>query len=115
MKLWLDNQLSPKLSGWILSTFDVAVGSVASLGLRVADDASIFHALRMSGDVIVTKDDDFQELVLRLGPPPQILWIRSGNISNRAMRALLERTLDDALTLLRSGEPIVEINRQAMP
>jgi predicted nuclease of predicted toxin-antitoxin system len=43
-------------------------------------------------------------------PPPQLIWIICGNTSNLKMRAILEKSLEKAMELIRSGEPIVEIS-----
>jgi len=57
----------------------------------------------------MTKDRDFVDLLERLGPPPQVIWITCGNTSNRAMRGILSKALPQALALVRPGEPLVEI------
>ena len=46
------------------------------------------------------------------GPPPQVIWLRLGNSSNAALQQVLTTTLPQALELLRSGEPWVEIRPQ---
>jgi len=60
--------------------------------------------------MVMTKDRDFVDLLERLGPPPQVVWITCGNTSNRTMRAILSKALPEALSLLRAGEPLVEIS-----
>jgi predicted nuclease of predicted toxin-antitoxin system len=57
----------------------------------------------------MTKDEDFIDIAARLGPPPQVLWMTCGNVTNRVLKPLLERALPEALRLLEAGEPIVEI------
>jgi predicted nuclease of predicted toxin-antitoxin system len=63
--------------------------------------------------VIVSKDEDFTDIVVRLGPPPQVLWVTCGKVTNRALRTVLGESLQSALELLQNGEPIVEIGRGA--
>ena len=58
----------------------------------------------------MTKDNDFVLLLDRLGPPPQIIWLRCGNTSNSRLREILTGTLPKTLELLRFGERLVEIN-----
>jgi len=113
VKLWLDAQLSPSLVGWIQRHFDVSeVRSVQSDSELVrARDRLIFDSARDVGAVVMTKDRDFVDLVERLGPPPQVIWVTCGNTSNREMRRILTVTLPSALDLLRTGEPLVEISR----
>jgi predicted nuclease of predicted toxin-antitoxin system len=59
--------------------------------------------------VVITKDEDFVQLQRRLGTPPQMIWITCGNTSNEHLRTILSHTLIDALTVLESGEALVEI------
>jgi len=112
VKIWLDAQLSPALSRWMEQEFDVEeVFSVQlDAALRAAKDIEIFAQAKGAGAVVMTKDRDFVDLVERMGPPPQVLWITCGNTSNRAMRRILSNALPGALELLRNGEPLVEIS-----
>jgi predicted nuclease of predicted toxin-antitoxin system len=82
------------------------------LGLREALDPPIFAAARAAGAVVLTKDADFADMVTRLGPPPQVLWLRCGNTSNAALRVLLARDLPAALARLAAGEPLVELGEE---
>lgn len=109
MKLWIDAQLPPALARWIQAEFQVEASGLDVIGMRTAADRDIFVRLRQPDQVIVTKDEDFVDLVTRLNPPPQILWITCGNVTNRALRAVLATTLPAALAHLRNGEPVVEI------
>lgn len=110
MKVWLDAQLSPALASWISATFGVEVTPVRDLGLRDADDPTIFDAARNAPAVLMTKDRDFVELLQRLGSPPQIIWITVGNSSNARMREILSTTFPTTLELIERGESLVEIS-----
>ncbi|MFO0800619.1 MAG: hypothetical protein U0804_24410 [Gemmataceae bacterium] len=48
-------------------------------------------------------------MVGRHGTPPQVLWLRCGNTSNAALRALLSRELPAALVRIAAGDPVVEL------
>jgi predicted nuclease of predicted toxin-antitoxin system len=110
MKLWLDAQLPPLLAAWINQQgFGVQASAVRELGLRDATDPEIFQAARTVDAVVMTKDRDFVHLLDRHGAPPQVIWMRMGNYSNSALQQILDRTLPQALVLLQSGEPWVEI------
>jgi predicted nuclease of predicted toxin-antitoxin system len=109
MKLWIDAQLPPACAVWIADETGVETCHVRGTRVAGLSDHEIFRSLRNPGDVIVTKDDDFATIVVRFRPPPQVLWIRLGNASNRALRARLLPALPKALSLLRSGETLVEI------
>ena len=111
MIIWLDAQLSPRLTRWIGETFKVECLHVRALGLRNAEDPEIFQRARDSGAVVMTKDEDFVHLVGRNGPPSRVIWITSGNMANDRFKLLLLKTLQDAISLIESGEAVVEIKR----
>lgn len=109
MIIWIDAQLPPALASWLAAQFAVEAANLESLGLRQAQDIDIFQRARRPGHVIMTKDDDFVDIVTRLGAPPQILWITCGNVTNRALQELLTRSFPAARALLEAGEPVVEL------
>jgi predicted nuclease of predicted toxin-antitoxin system len=105
--------LSPRLARWIEETFAVECVHVRDLGLRDADDSEIFQKARVAGSVVMTKDEDFIRLVEQTSPPPQVIWVTAGNMSNARFKSLLLKTFPDATSLIVSGETVVEI-RQGM-
>ena len=110
MKLWLDAQLSPEMASWIAKQFAIEAVPVRDVGLRDASDVQIFEAAKQADVVLVTKDNDFSQLIERLGSPPRIIWLRCGNTSNERLRQIFERTLRTAVALLEEGENLVEIS-----
>ena len=109
MKLWPDAQISPAMAVWLRMRFGLDATSVRDVGLRDAEDAEIFSAAKAAGVVVMTKDSDFVELQERLGPPPQLIWLRCGNTSNARLKQLLGHALPPVLEMLAAGEAIVEI------
>lgn len=109
MKLWIDAQLSPALAPWITNTFAIEAFSIQQLGLRDASDESIFFAARSEKAIVMTKDQDFVQLLERLGPPPQVVWVTCGNVSNAQMRDILRQDFRSTLSLLQQGKSLVEI------
>lgn len=98
------------MATWLTSTFGIRCVAIRDLGLRDADDRAIFQAARDRGDVVImSKDSDFVELALRRGPPPCILWLTCGNVTNRHLRQILAEILPQAMAMLVSGEVVVEI------
>ena len=90
--------------------FRIETHAVRDFGLRQAKDRVIYQAAHTAGVVVMTKDADFVRLLERLGPPPQVLWITSGNTSNARLRDVLAEALPTALQLLDQGEHLVEIS-----
>ncbi len=63
--------------------------------------------------MVLTKDSDFVDLVARLGPPPQIIWLTCGNTSNAFLRDILRNAWPQIAAMLAAGEPLVEIGGRA--
>ncbi len=110
MILWLDAHVSPKLCSWRRREFDVDVAPVRDIGLREAEDPEIFAKARQAKTVVLTKDEDFVALVERLGPPPQVIWLTCGNVSNARLKKILIAGLPEAMVMIHRGEPVVEIS-----
>jgi predicted nuclease of predicted toxin-antitoxin system len=108
--IWVDAQLSPALAGWLSGELHYPAQAVRDLGLHLVSDEEIFRAARQANAVVLTKDVDFVELLTRLGPPPQVVWLTCGNTSTAALRVILQQHLPQALALLQQGEALVEIS-----
>jgi predicted nuclease of predicted toxin-antitoxin system len=109
MTLWLDAQLPPQLANWIQQTLAINAIALRNIGLRDATDIAIHDAAKKANAVLISKDSDFVELVMRYGPPPKLIWLTCGNVSNAALQALFSAKLPEAIQMLDGGEPIVEL------
>ncbi|MBW3637112.1 MAG: DUF5615 family PIN-like protein [Armatimonadetes bacterium] len=110
MTIWIDAQLSPSIAPWIRQNFPVDAVALRDIALRDAEDEEIFFAAKKVAAVVMTKDSDFLNLLDRFGPPPQVLWLTSGNTSNVRLKQILTATLSQAITLLETGEKLIEIS-----
>ena len=88
MKLLFDENLAPRLAR---NLSDIYPGSahVRDLGMRQASDRDIWDHARSAGFVIVSKDNDFQQMSFVFGPPPKVIWIRRGNCSVQVSEEIL--------------------------
>ncbi|MGH8611059.1 MAG: DUF5615 family PIN-like protein [Gammaproteobacteria bacterium] len=109
MRFIVDAQLPPGLARYLADRFNVQASHVRELGLRDADDQTIFQHARQTSSIVVTKDSDFVELVYRHGAPPQIVWVTCGNTTNDNLNRIFADTFASALQLLAAGETLVEI------
>ncbi len=114
-EVWVDAQLPPALAGWVRDEFQVDASHVQDLSLTAASDRRIFSAASAAGAVVITKDSDFAGLVQQRGSPPQVVWLRLGNTSNRDLRRIVLSAWPEAAELLAGGEPLVEIRRRVEP
>ena len=88
MKLLFDHNLSRKLSGRLQDLFPGSLHTRDVLTRRTPDESIWFYA-RDNDFVVVTKDADFRDLSERLGHPPKVILIRTGNTPNAVVESLL--------------------------
>jgi predicted nuclease of predicted toxin-antitoxin system len=77
---------------------------------RQLTEPEIFGAAKAQNIIFIIKDSDFVDLVNRFGQPPQIILLTCGNTSNDRLKEILTSKLSEALNLLSSGEPLVDIS-----
>ena len=112
MTFWLDAHLHPELAVWLGSQYKVIVKTLREIDLHEADDDVLFAAARRFGNiVIITKDEDFVELIERLGAPPQVIWLTTGNSTKLELQSIMRRSFGQALVQIEAGDAVVEISR----
>ena len=67
MKLLFDQNLSPRLSRLLADIYPASV-HVREIGLRDADDVTIWEHAKSNGFAVVSKDSDFSSEVYSLMP-----------------------------------------------
>jgi predicted nuclease of predicted toxin-antitoxin system len=108
MRFLVDAQLPPALALW-LATRGQEAQPVRDLGLRNAEDTAIRAVAQRENWVVITKDEDFTEQVLGRGQGPQVVWLRIGNCTNRALFAWLEPLWPAILRQLETGAHVIEV------
>jgi predicted nuclease of predicted toxin-antitoxin system len=88
MKLLFDQNLSFKLVQSVADAFPQS-NQVGLLGLAKADDREVWDFAKTNEFTIVSQDADFAEMAALLGPPPKVIWLRSGNQPTAAISKLL--------------------------
>jgi len=88
MKLLFDHNLSPKLVYRLAELFPSS-NHVYQLGLDRVEDRQVWQHAKTNDFTIVTKDGDYNELLILLGFPPKIIWIRRGNCSTNEIENIL--------------------------
>lgn len=107
MKLLFDQNLSPRL---VKALADVFPGSthVQEAGLGRATDAEVWRYAAEGGYAIVSKDSDFNELMLLHGRMTPVVWIRRGNCDTAGIERLL-RSAQPAISRMGKDEFLLEI------
>ena len=88
MKLLFDQNLSPRL---VQSLADLYPNSahVQAVGLATASDDAVWTHAKASGFVILSKDEDFNDMAVIRGFPPKVLWLQLGNCTTGQVEAAL--------------------------
>ena len=88
MKLLLDQNISHRLLERLAHIYPDS-SHVRLVGLKAADDESVWAFAGEHGFAIVSKDSDFHQRSLLFGFPPKVIWIRRGNCSTEAIAQIL--------------------------
>jgi predicted nuclease of predicted toxin-antitoxin system len=110
MRFLVDAQLPPALAHF-LENHGHEAKAAREVGLRSAEDPAIWAFADAGAWIVVTKDEDFAERVLRSKTGPQVLWLRIGNSTNRVLLTWLEPLLPGAVADLQAGHRLVELRR----
>ena len=107
MRFLVDTQLPQALAGWLREQGHEAE-HVLEIGLAQGKDTLIWRHAQECGAVIMTKDEDFAEWVIRGRPGPAVVWLRLGNCSNRTLHGWLEPLLPAIVRQLEQGDRLIE-------
>jgi len=89
MKILLDANISWKLANSLKPIFGDCA-HVDFIGLNVpAEDIDIWNYAQDNGYIIITKDNDFVDLLELKGYPPKVVLLKTGNNSSQAIMELL--------------------------
>ena len=108
MTFLVDAQLPPALARAITESRHVAT-HVADAGLLHATDEAIWQYAANNGAVLVTKDEDFAVRHRRGNRNVRVVWLRIGNTSRAALLKRFLPLLPRIVSLLESGEVLIEI------
>jgi predicted nuclease of predicted toxin-antitoxin system len=105
----VDANLPPALARFLESEGHQAQ-HVDDVGLRAAKDTSIWNYALAQQAIIISKDEDFEDRISRGAiPAPQLIWIRLGNTTKRALLLWFKNVLGELIKRIEAGEQIIEI------
>jgi predicted nuclease of predicted toxin-antitoxin system len=89
VKLLLDENLSWRMIKQ-LQPFFAAVVHVSELKIsQPADDISIWNYAKQNDFTIISKDDDFEKIVLLRKAPPKLIYLKTFNLSTKGLVDLI--------------------------
>ena len=105
MKLLLDANVSWRLLPILEEHFGECVHTDDIPELEFpAKDTKIWQYAKDNGYAVITRDNDFNDLISIRGFPPKIIWLRTGNCSRKYTADLLIRSKQAIENLLKSEE-----------
>ncbi len=108
MKIIIDANLSWRLIKF-LRQFSVEAVHVTHLNLPPFSGQEIWIYAKKNGYTILTQDADFSDMVIYSHDSPPIIWLRSGNLRNHEVEALLEQNWQHIFELAAQNERLIEI------
>ena len=84
----LDENLSEQLVRTLAPRFPNSL-HVRALGLGGASDLALWDRAIAEGCAFVTKDEDFVKLSVLRGPPPKVVLLNLGNVSNAVVTSVV--------------------------
>ena len=102
MKLLFDQNISFRVVNQLRAVLSESVG-VGEVGLLNADDFQIWEYARQHGFSVVTFDRDIPDIGAVRGFPPKIIWLRTGNLTNRAIVALFNERMGEFAEFVANG------------
>lgn len=108
MRFLIDAQLPPALAR-ALSERGHLAEHVADVGLLSAADAEILRYAMEHDAVLITKDEDFPDLIVLGQAAPVVVWVRIGNTTRRGLLERFEPMIDQLVEKVEAGERLIEV------
>ncbi len=110
MKFIVDAQLPRSLAAFLRDKgFDV-IHTVDLTDGNGTSDAEINRVSLSEERIVISKDGDFYDTFSTTKEPFKLLYIRTGNISNRKLIEMFEKNIESILRELKEGD-VVEIDQ----
>ena len=107
MNFLVDNQLPPALARFIESDLECSAIHVVDVREeRCLGCGSL--GLRFTQSILITKDEDFANMVLQL-PTAKLIWVRVGNCRKTFLLDLFRRMWPRILRRLDSGDRVIQL------
>lgn len=108
MRFLIDAQLPPALAR-LLEARGHEAEHVTDIHRGDAPDRELWgYALRHDA-VLVTKDEDFSDMVLLGDPAPVVIWVRVGNTRRSALIEWFDPLVDRIVSMVESGHRLIEL------
>ena len=104
----IDEQLPPALAEKLGAEGHDAC-HIFSQGLGGAADTAIWSRALKENRAVISKDEDFAARARISAAGPQVVLIRLGNVTNRALWEALRPAMPEIIAALAAGERLIEV------
>ena len=104
--------IDENLPASLVRLLPVVCSHATDLGAQPTDSLLWTHARERKWTVL-TRDTDFFDRIMLLGPPPKVIWVRLGNIRKADLESLLVRLWPGICNLLIDAD-LVEVHPTAL-
>ena len=108
MRFLVDAQLPPALARMLTERGHHAE-HVVDIASGDTPDTVLWQYALDHDAVIITKDEDFADLVTRSDIAPRIVWVRLGNTTRRALLEWFLPRLDTIIETIDAGNTLIEL------
>ena len=108
MRFLIDAQLPPALAR-LLDEHGHQADHVNGIGPGDAPDRVLWRYALDHDAVIVTKDEDFADMVTIGAEAPPVVWVRIGNTRSAALLTWFEPLIDDIVEMVDNGQRLIEL------
>jgi predicted nuclease of predicted toxin-antitoxin system len=108
LRFLVDAQLPPRLARQLTSIGFPAAHVTERLS-ATATDREIAQLANALGAAVISKDEDFVDLLGRRVLETGLVWVRCGNVTPEVLWALIEPNVPEVIRQLEAGRQVVEV------
>ncbi len=108
MKFLLDTNVPKGFLRWLILKGHQAE-HVLDIGLAQAIDPDIWKRAADTNAVVISKDEDFADIVRRAAAGPAVVWLRTGNGTTKDLLGLVDPLWPSVEERLAAGDRLIEV------
>ena len=108
MRFLVDAQLPPALAQ-LLNEHGHTAEHVFDIGPGDASDRELWQYALDNKSVIVTKGEDFSQMVAIHDLSPAVVWVRVGNTRRTALLSWFEPLIEQIVLMVERGDKVIEL------
>jgi len=104
VKILFDENLSWRMIKQLTPFFTEVVHASELKIIQPANDISIWNYAKKNGFTIISKDDDFEKIVLLSKAPPKLIYLKTYNLDTKKLVNLILENKDKIIEFVNSDQ-----------